>query len=188
MIISAATVTVLLRPDVVRNLETTGVGERVLIGGPFDLVDMKGTPVTEAIFSGKPYAIFFGFTFCPDICPTTMMEMTNWIEELGEDAQQMRFAFVSVDPERDTPEVLSEYVGAFTDQIIGLTGTPDQVDAMVKSYRVFARRVELENGDYTMDHSASVLLFDASGDLQSMITFQSTMDEAMAKLRGLIGA
>lgn len=186
MMISAATVTLLMRPDMLRTSSSSRVGESVLIGGPFELVDTAGATVTEALFEGQPYAIFFGFTFCPDVCPTTMAEMAGWIEQLGADAAGMKFAFVSVDPERDTPEVLKDYIGVFSDQIIGLTGTMEQIDAVTKSYRVFARRVELDNGDYTMDHSASVLLFDKNGDLQSMITFQASEDEAMAKLRGLI--
>ena len=125
--------------------------------------------MTEALFRDKPSAMFFGFTHCPDVCPTTLMEMGGWIEALGADADKLRFVFVTVDPERDTPEVMNDYVTAFSDRIVGVTGEPEEVHAMVKDYKIFSRKVPLEGGDYTMDHTASMILLDANGSFVGTI-------------------
>ncbi|WP_306027182.1 SCO family protein [Stappia sp. MMSF_3263] len=157
------------------------------IGGPFTMVDAAaGRTVTEADFKGKPTAYFFGFTFCPDVCPTTLAETQMWIEKLGPDADKVNFAFVSVDPERDTPEVMRDYVAAFDDRIRPLTGSPEQVEAMLKAYRVYARRVPLDDGDYTMDHSAAVFLMDSDNRFVGTIAYEEAPENAMAKLRRLI--
>jgi len=156
------------------------------LGGAFSLVDHNGQPVTESILRGKPSAVFFGFTHCPDVCPTTLMETAGWIKALGSDADKMRFVFVTVDPERDTPDIMNDYVSAFSDQIIGVTGTPEKVHAMVTDYKVFSRKAPLEGGDYTMDHTASVLLLDASGSLVGTIARDEGRETAMAKLRNLV--
>lgn len=157
-----------------------------LIGGPFALVDGGGRAVTEADFDGKPFAIFFGFTYCPDVCPTSLFEMAEWIDVLGADADRMRFAFVTVDPERDTPDVMRAYVGSFSDRIVPLTGSRAQIDQVIDHYRVYARRVPLDDGDYTMDHSAFVYLMDASGRYRAHITYGEATDRAVGKLRELI--
>jgi protein SCO1/2 len=141
------------------------VGADAPLGGRFNLVNNKGEAVTEAIFRERPSAVLFGFTHCPDVCPTALMEMSQWADALGPDANSMNFVFVTVDPERDTPEVLNEYVSAFSDRIVGISGEPAKVHAMVKDYKIFSRKVPLEGGDYTMDHPASVLLLDADGAL-----------------------
>lgn len=164
-----------------------GVGV-VTVGGPFSLVDATGKPVTEADFAGKPRAMFFGFTNCPDICPTTLLEAGQWLDKLGPDADKLKIVFVSVDPERDTPEAIGSYLSSFDPRIVGLTGTPDEVAQIVKSYRVYARKVELEGGDYTMDHSAAVLLFDGKGDFVGTVDYQAPEDEAVAKLKRLAAA
>jgi protein SCO1/2 len=156
------------------------------LGGSFSLVDQRGAPVTEAIFRGKPSAVFFGFTHCPDVCPTTLMETAGWIEALGPDADRMRFVFVTVDPERDTPEVMNEYVSAFSEAIIGVTGEPDAVHAMVKDFKVYSRKAPLDGGDYTMDHLASVLLLDEAGRLVGTIDREESRETALAKLRRLV--
>ena len=159
------------------------------IGGPFTLTDAAaGKTVTEADFKGTPNAFFFGFTFCPDVCPTTLAEAQGWIEELGADADKIDFAFISVDPERDTPEVMRDYVAAFDQRIRPLTGTRAQVDEIVKAYRVYAKRVDLDDGDYTMDHSASVFLMDADNRFVGTIAYGEAHGNAMAKLRRLIDA
>lgn len=156
------------------------------IGGPFSLVNQDGQPVDQTIFDNKPYAIFFGFTHCPEICPTSLYEMAGWIEALGEEADKMEFAFVTVDPERDTPEVLKDYVSVFSDKIIGLTGTEEQVAATVKSYGVLAERVPLEDDDYTMNHTASVFLMNADGSFRGTISYGEDADVAREKLTNLI--
>jgi len=157
------------------------------IGGDFSLLNTNGERVSEADFLGKPRAMFFGFTHCPDVCPTTLFEASNWLKALGSDADKLSILFVSIDPERDTPEVLKDYVAAFGDDIVGLTGTRADIDALVKSYRVFARKQELEDGDYTMDHTAAVYLMDEKGAFVGSISYKEDQDSVMKKLKKLIG-
>ena len=156
------------------------------VGGDFSLVDTNGSRVTEASYLGKPRAMFFGFTHCPDVCPTTLYEASGWIKALGPDAEKMNFLFVSVDPERDTPEVLSDYISAFEGGIVGLTGSREEVDAVIRAYRVYARKVDLDDGDYTVDHTAAVYLIDANGAFVGSINFNEEADKAVEKLRKLI--
>ena len=157
-------------------------------GDPFSLVDQDGNPVTEAAFRGHPSAVFFGFTHCPEVCPTTLFEMDGWLKTLGEDGKNIRAYFVSVDPERDTPEIMKSYVGNVSDRIIGLTGAPDKVAAMAKSFGIYSKKVPLEDGDYTMDHTASVLLLEPSGDFFGTIAYEENPEAAIAKLKRLAGA
>lgn len=156
------------------------------LGGPFTLVDQKGFPVTEALFREKPSAVFFGFTHCPDVCPTTLMETAGWIEQLGGEADKMRFVFVTVDPARDTAAILDEYVSAFSDRIIGVTGEPEKVEAMARDYKVYFSKTALEGGDYSMDHTASVLLLDQHGSLVGTIAQGEPRETAVGKLRRLV--
>ncbi|WP_305984259.1 SCO family protein [Roseibium sp. MMSF_3544] len=156
------------------------------IGGPFELVDGNGETVTDATFAGKPLVLFFGFTYCPDVCPTTLSELQGWMEALGDDADKLNYAFVSVDPERDTPDVMRDYVWAFDKRITPLTGSNEQVDAMIKAYRVYAKKVPLDDGDYTMDHSAAVYLMNADNKFVGTIAYQEAEDNALKKLRRLI--
>ncbi len=156
------------------------------IGGPFELVDGNGRTVTDKTFAGKPSVLFFGFTFCPEVCPTTLSELQGWIAELGDDADKLNYAFVTVDPERDTPEVLRDYVAAFDSHITPLTGTREQVDAMLKAYRVYAKKVPLDDGDYTMDHSAAIYLMSADNKFVGTIAYGEAEENALKKLRRLI--
>ncbi|OYY07286.1 MAG: copper-binding protein, partial [Rhizobiales bacterium 35-68-8] len=133
------------------------------VGGPFRLVDQTGAPVTEAALKGKPTLIFFGFTHCPDICPTALFELSEIFAALGPDADKVQAFFVTVDPERDTPEALKAYLSSFAPQLRALTGTPAEIDAIKKEYRVYSRKVPLDGGDYTMDHTAVIYLMDKSG-------------------------
>lgn len=158
----------------------------VKFGGPFNLIKHTGDPITEAALAGRNHAIFFGFTHCPDICPTTLMQTAGWLKELGDEAKNIDFYFVTVDPERDTPEILNDYVMAFDPRITGITGSGEEISKTIKSYRVYAQRVDLGEGDYTMDHSAAVLLFSRSGDLMGTISFSENEETAIAKLRRLI--
>lgn len=167
---------------------TTAVEGEALVGGPFELVNGTGETVTHTDLEGRPFVIFFGFTHCPDVCPTSLFEMAGWIEELGPAAERLRFAFVTVDPERDTPEVMRRYVGAFSERIQPLTGTPAQVDRVLDAYRVYARKVPLEDGGYTMDHSAFVYLMDARGRYAAHIAYGEAEERALAKLRALADA
>ncbi|KRA42280.1 SCO family protein [Devosia sp. Root635] len=152
----------------------------------FDLVDQNGNPVDEAVFVGHPSALFFGFTHCPEVCPTTMAEMSAWFDALGDEGADLRAWFVSIDPERDTPEVLGDYVSWVSDRITGITGAPDQIDRLADAWGVFHEKVPLEGGDYTMDHTASVFLLDARGQFQGTIAYREDMATALGKLRNLL--
>lgn len=156
------------------------------IGGAFTLVDGSGETVTEQDLVGKPTVLFFGFTSCPDVCPTTLAELQGWIERLGPQADKLNYAFVSVDPARDTPELMASYVAAFDDRIRALTGTPEQVAAMLKTYRVYARRVETDDGGYTMDHTAGLYLMNRNNRFVGTIAYGEDGDVAIAKLERLI--
>ena len=156
------------------------------LGGAFSLVNDEGEPVSEEIFRGKPSVTLFGFTHCPDVCPTGLMQMTRWAEELGPDADKLRFIFVTVDPERDTAEVMHEYVSAFSDRIVGITGEPDDVNAMVKDYKIFSRKVPLDGGGYTMDHTASMILHDADGNFVGTIDNAEPSETGLGKLKRLV--
>jgi protein SCO1/2 len=156
------------------------------IGGPFSLTDQHGTAVTETALKGHPTALFFGYTFCPDVCPTTLFEMTGWLNQLGPEADKLKVYFVTVDPERDTQQVLASYLSAFDPRITGLTGSPESVETMIKAYRIYARKVPLDGGGYIMDHTASVYLLDADAVFTGTIDYQEAPDTALAKLKRLI--
>jgi protein SCO1/2 len=133
------------------------------VGGPFALVDHNGRAVTERDFAGKPFLVFFGFTHCPDVCPTTLFQISEILAATGPRGKGLRALFVTVDPERDTPESLKSYLSSFDDRIVGLTGSPEAVAAMEKVYRAYARKVPLKEGDYTMEHTGVVYLMDGKG-------------------------
>lgn len=156
------------------------------IGGPFSLTDQHGDTVTEAALKGRPSAIFFGYTFCPDVCPTTLFEMTGWLEKLGPESDKLGVYFVSVDPERDTQETLSEYLTAFDPRITGLTGSPESVAEMIKGYRVYARKIPLDSGGYLMDHTATIYLLDSDGTFAGTIDYHEDPETALKKLQRLI--
>lgn len=160
--------------------------QTLAIGGPFSLTDHRGRAVTERDFRGRPMAVFFGFTYCPDVCPTTLTEMTGFIEALGPDADRIQWVFVSVDSERDTPQAMAAYLEAFDRRIVGLTGTEAQIAAAANGFRVFYRRVPLEGGGYTMDHSASVFLLNADGRFAGTIDHKENERVAFEKLRMLM--
>ena len=152
----------------------------------YDLVDQNGNPVDETVFAGHPSALFFGFTHCPEVCPTTMAEMSAWFEALGDEGKDLRAYFVSIDPERDTPAVLGDYVSWVSDHITGITGDPAQIAVMAKAWGVFYEKVPLDGDDYTMDHTASVFLLDRNGAFQGTIAYREDMATALGKLRNLL--
>ena len=154
-------------------------------GAPFELVDQNGEPITEAAFRGHPTALFFGFTHCPEVCPTTLFELDGWLKQLGEEGEHIQAYFISIDPERDTPEVLGNYVSNVSDRISGITGEPEKIAAMAKSFGIYARKVELEGGDYTMDHTASILLLNEDGSFAGTIAYEENPETALAKLKRL---
>jgi protein SCO1/2 len=154
-------------------------------GAPFTLVDQNGAEITEAAFHGHPTALFFGFTNCPEICPTTLFEMDGWLKQVGDEGKDIRAYFVSIDPERDTPEVLKNYVGGISQRIVGITGEPAKVAEMSKAFGIYSKKVPLDTGGYTMDHTASVLLLDARGEFAGTIAYGESADTAIAKLKNL---
>jgi protein SCO1/2 len=153
------------------------------VGGPFQLTDQNGRMVTDRDFTGKPFLVFFGFTNCPDICPTTLFEMSEVLNRLGSDAEKTAGLFISIDPERDTPEKLKDYLSSFHPRIFGLTGTTEQMVAIEKEYRVYAKKVPLKDGDYTMDHTAVVYLMDKNGRFVAPFNLKRSAEEAAADLR-----
>lgn len=154
-------------------------------GAPFTLVDQQGEPITEAAFRGRPSAVFFGFTHCPEVCPTTLFELDGWLKQLGSEGKTIAAYFVTVDPERDTAEIMDSYVSNVSDRITGITGEPDKVLAMAKSFGIYWKKVELEGGDYTMDHTASILLLNSAGDFAGTIAYGENPENAVAKLKRL---
>jgi protein SCO1/2 len=158
----------------------------VAIGGPFQLVDANNRPVTDKALLGKPSAMFFGFTYCPEICPTTLAEMSAALKILGPDAEKLNVVFVSVDPERDTPEQMRRYLASFDPHIQGFTGSVGAVDATAKAYRVYHRKVPIDGGGYTVDHSSAVYLFDRKGRFVEPIGYGSPQDRVVAQLRSLL--
>lgn len=153
--------------------------------GDYRLTDTNGSVFTEDTLKGTPSAIFFGFTHCPEVCPTTLGDIATWQDALAEDGDQLRVFFVSVDPERDSIDVLGDYV-SWIPGVTGVSGTPEEVDKAIKAFRIYARKVPLDNGDYTMDHSTSVLLFDENGRLFEPIGYQEDYDRAVAKIRRML--
>ncbi|MCM2503969.1 SCO family protein [Aureimonas altamirensis] len=158
------------------------------IGGPFTLTDTGGEPFTEKNLTGRPAAIFFGFTFCPDICPTTLYELTGLMRELGPQADAIDFVFVSVDWERDGPQQVARYLQAFDGRMIGLSGTQAQVEAAAEAFHIHVRRVPLDDGGYTMDHTASVLLMGPDGRFTGTLDYDEPQETKLQKLRRLAGA
>ncbi|MDR7039078.1 MULTISPECIES: SCO family protein [Methylobacterium] len=152
------------------------------VGGPFTLVDQNGRTVTEKDFSGATHLVFFGFTHCPDICPTTLQQISDVLAALGDRAKAMKVAFITVDPERDTPASLKAYLESFDPRITGLTGSPEQVAAAVKGYRAYARRVPTQGGDYTMEHTALVYVMDARNRFLGALNLQRPADETAGEL------
>ncbi|MEO8531126.1 MAG: SCO family protein [Deltaproteobacteria bacterium] len=155
--------------------------------GDYHLETTLGGEFSEAALKGQASAVFFGFTHCPDVCPTTLGEMTVWQDELGEDAKNLRIFFVTVDPERDTLDQLRDYVG-WLPGAAGVSGSREQVDKAMQAFHIYARKVPLSDGGYTMDHSAYVLLFDAKGRFFEPIGYQEDPDRAVAKIRRMLAA
>lgn len=163
------------------------IGGAARIGGPFQLTTHDGRPFSERDLAGRPYAIFFGYTHCPDVCPTTLLDMSNRLEDLKENGDKLRMIFVTVDPERDTQAYLAEYMKSFDKRIVGLTGTPAQVAAIAKGYRIIYEKVPGTGGDYTMNHTATVYLFDANGNFAATLAYQESEQNQRTKLKRLVG-
>jgi len=153
------------------------------VGGPFHLEDQDGKPFSDADMKGRPFLVFFGFTHCPDICPTTLFDISEVLRRLGKDADRTGAVFITVDPDRDTPEMLKSYLSSFDPHLRGLTGDPAAINAALKAYRVYAKKIPLEDGDYTMDHTAAVYLMDKNGRFVTTFNLKRTPEAAAEELR-----
>ena len=157
-------------------------------GGPFTLTAHTGQRMSDADFRGSYTLVFFGFTFCPDVCPTTLADMHAVLEALGDDAAAVQPLFVSVDPERDTPEVLATYVAAFDDRIVGLTGTEAEIKAITEDYGVFYEYVpdEVDPEFYLVNHTAAIYLMDRDGRFVRVFSTQTPTDEMVTEIRAVM--
>lgn len=158
-------------------------GTGAAIGGPFKLTDQNGRAVTDADFKGGPSLVFFGFTHCPDACPTTLLEISDVLQKLGSAAGKVHVLFITVDPERDDAASLKDYLSSFNPQVVGLTGDPTAIAAVAKEYHVYYKKVPTEGGDYTMDHTALVYLMDRNGHFVAPFNLRRSPEDAAADLR-----
>ena len=155
----------------------------VSLGGPFTLTGTDGRPFPSSRLVGKPYAMFFGFTHCPDVCPTTLARLVRLRRQLNSGADPFAIVFVTVDPERDGPKELGRYLSLFGEPVIGLTGTPARIDAVKRQFGIFSQKSPDGSGGYTVDHSAAVLLFDRNGQFVATISGEENDAAALAKLK-----
>jgi protein SCO1/2 len=153
------------------------------IGGPFKLTDQNGKPITERDLKGRPSLVFFGFTHCPEICPTALFDISEILNRLGPDAAKVNALFITVDPERDTPPVLKDYMASFNPRLTGVGGDAEQLAAVAKAYRVYYKKVPLKDGDYTMDHTAIVYLMDKNGQFVAPFSLKRKPEDGAAELR-----
>lgn len=152
----------------------------------FTLINNKGDNVTEAVFGNKPTMMFFGFTHCPDLCPTVTADMSGWLEALGADADKLNTFFVTMDPDRDTPQQLTQFLSPFNKHIVGLTGKPEQLQAFIKIYENHGKSIVLKTGDKGAMHSAKIFLLDKTGNYSDFIKYQEKNDVAIGRLKRLI--
>jgi len=171
-----ATALYLLRPSIVN-----GPG-----GGQFALVDQRGIAVDQTVFVGRPSLLFFGYTHCPDVCPTTMGEMQGWFASLGDEGKALQGVFVTVDPARDTPEILGDYVSFVSDCILALSGPQTEIDKVVRDWGAVAEKVPNADGSYLMNHTASVFLVNSKGEFAGTIAYGENTDTALEKIKRLI--
>jgi protein SCO1 len=153
------------------------------VGGPFKLIDQNGRTVTEQDVKGRPFLVFFGYTHCPDVCPTTLFDISEIFRKLGPDADNAAALFITVDPERDTPEAMKNYLSSFDPHLRGLTGDEAAVAGAIKAYRAYAKKVPNPEGDYTMDHTALVYLMDKDGRFVAPFNLKRRPEDSAADLR-----
>ena len=165
---------------------TTRHTAEVAYGTPFTLTDQSGATVTRDTLKGEPSAVFFGYTHCPDVCPTTLFELAGYQQALKAEDKVFRIVFVTVDPARDTPGIMKSYVEAFGGDVTAITGTPDQIAAMLDGWGIYAKKIG-DGPDYTMDHTAKTLLLDKNGALTGTLAYQEPAGDAKAKLEALAG-
>jgi protein SCO1/2 len=153
------------------------------IGGPFQLIDQDGKKITDQDLQGHPSLVFFGYTHCPDVCPATLFDVSELMRALGKDADRTGALFITVDPERDTPAAMKDYLSSFDPHLRAATGDLKSIEAAEKAYRVYAKKVPAEHGDYTMDHTALVYLMDKQGRFVAPFSLKRRPEDAAADLR-----
>ena len=153
----------------------------------FALTDDKGADAGPEMLLGRPTMVFFGFTYCPDVCPTTLSDISGWLDDLGRDAERMNVIFITVDPARDTVAAMAEYMGYFHPAIRGWTGAPPEIAKAAEGFRVSYEKITTEVGDYTMNHTSSVFLFDTDGRFVSTIDYDEPREFAVPKIRRVLG-
>jgi protein SCO1/2 len=169
-------------------IRTTSHGPTMAdIGGPFRLASSKGGVVDSQDLTGKPYAVFFGYTHCPEVCPTTLYEMSKSLQSLGPAAAGFRVFFITVDPERDTATAMADYIGNFDPRMEALVPTQEQLSKLASDFRVFYQKVPTSDGSYSMDHTATIFLMNAEGKFAGTIAFGEAENMRDAKLRKLLG-
>jgi len=152
----------------------------------FSLIDDEGRPVDKSIFEGRPSLVYFGYTHCPEACPTTLYEVSNWLDELGGDGRSLRAVFFTIDPQRDTRDVMHDYVTAFGQRITGVTGAQDEMTKVANGWFIHAEKEPADDGNYHMSHTVDLLLIGADGRLKGLIPYRSDKDAAIAKIRNVL--
>lgn len=189
-------------PKIIAALAVAGVFVSVLVGiiiwvgadsarpGPFTaqfkLVNDQGQPVDQSIFKGSPALVYFGYTHCPEVCPTTLFEVADWLKTLGPDGKPLKAYFFSIDPERDTPQILQEYLGAISNRITGITGDPAQMKKVIDGWMIYASKLPSDDGNYHMSHTISLLLIGPDGRLKDMIPYQTEKEKALQTIRATL--
>jgi protein SCO1/2 len=184
VIMSAGILLVLAHRDAPRGAAGTLLASA--IGGPFRLVDQNGKTVTDTDLKGKWSLVYFGYTHCPDACPTALNDIAIALDQLGPKREAVRSVFITVDPERDTPEVLKDYVASFDAPILALSGSPEEIARAAKAYRVYYAKHPEPGGDYSMDHSSVIYVMDPEGRFTASFTHQSTPEEITERLKKLL--
>lgn len=183
--LAGAAILLVITPQGGQPVQSSGTA---LVGGPFSLVATDGKTVTDADFRGRYMLIFFGFTHCPDICPAELQIIAHALDKLGDKGKKVVPVFVTLDPERDTPKIMGDYVKSFGPNFVGLTGTPEAIAAAAKAYRVAFAKVENKEsaGDYSVDHSALAYLMDPEGKYVTHFTYGTGADEMAEKLNKIL--
>jgi protein SCO1/2 len=184
-IVGAGVLLLLHRPDA-KPAQVSA--KQVTFGGSFQLTDAEGQPFSSNKLAGRPYATFFGFTHCPDVCPTTLARLVRLRHQLNQGSEPFQIVFVTVDPERDRPAELKTYLSLFKEPIIGLTGTQPQIDQAKRQFGIYSAKVPDEAGGYTVDHTATVLMFDGKGGFVATVSPEESDAVALAKLKRISAA
>ena len=164
-------------PQPIAQSTTDQAGSGFMVGAPFSLIEANGEPITEAAFAGRPTVLFFGFTYCPEVCPVSLFQVSTLLDEMGDEKRDLQAFFISVDPERDTPESLESYISPFAHNIRGITGDVAGIEALAQAWSIHVEKVPLDDGDYTVDHTASMILLDRHGNFRG--TFDHTDPSAL---------